>query len=235
VAPDRRLSWCSWRWRNDDPLFVPRAWYDLSTANVPTIGAMASVHIISDNFRGWRQDGKQAEGEVAPRNSRHDEGARIVQTQNDKEADGRESCGHHHQFEAIKPVCPEIFEDKCRAPDEGKPNCEVRLVGIRGQAPSSGNAGEYDSNRGASALCTEPGAIVVLISQSSSRAHCIRIEYAFVRLTSDLTRVAALNLGKTNCRPAYPGGTGRTLLRFLLRLTRHNRPSGAQTPPLSSS
>jgi hypothetical protein len=36
------------------------------------------------------------------------------------------------------------------------------------------------------------------------------MEYALVRLTSDLTRLAALNLGKTNCRPAYPCGTGET-------------------------
>jgi hypothetical protein len=48
--------------------------------------AMASMHIISDNFRKWQQDDKQ--GEVAPRNSRNDEGARIAQAQNGKEADG---------------------------------------------------------------------------------------------------------------------------------------------------
>jgi hypothetical protein len=50
--------------------------------------AMASMHIISDNFRKWQQDDKQAECEVAPQNSRHDEGARIAQAQNGKESDG---------------------------------------------------------------------------------------------------------------------------------------------------
>jgi hypothetical protein len=50
--------------------------------------AMASMHIIFDNFRKWQQDGKQAEGEVAPQNSMHDEGAHVAHAQNGKEADG---------------------------------------------------------------------------------------------------------------------------------------------------
>jgi hypothetical protein len=50
--------------------------------------AIASVHIISDNFRKWQQDGKQAAGEIVSQNSKHDEGAHVAQARNGKEADG---------------------------------------------------------------------------------------------------------------------------------------------------
>ena len=48
--------------------------------------AMASAHIISDNFRKWQQNAKQAEGEPASPND--GEGAHVTLAQNGKEADG---------------------------------------------------------------------------------------------------------------------------------------------------
>jgi hypothetical protein len=48
--------------------------------------AMASAHIISDNFRKWQQSAKQPESEVA--SPIHGEGAHVAPAQNGKEADG---------------------------------------------------------------------------------------------------------------------------------------------------
>jgi len=48
--------------------------------------ALASAHIISDNFRKWQQDAKQDKGE--PSSPTHGESAHVTLAQNSKESDG---------------------------------------------------------------------------------------------------------------------------------------------------